>query len=102
MTTNQPVRDRAATYASPPRPAVYETDVNATITPTDRVRWAAILAGLFTVLAALVFFTVLGLALGLSTFDANNPRGFAIGAGIYGIISALISFALGGFIAAKT
>jgi hypothetical protein len=102
MTTNQPVRDRVATYATPPRPAVYETDVNTVITPTDRVRWAAILAGLFTVLAALVFFAVLGLALGLSSFDANNPRSFAIGAGIYGIISALISFALGGFIAAKT
>ncbi len=72
------------------------------ITPTDRVRWAPILAGLFTVLASLVFFTVLGLALGLETLDADNPRNFGIGAGIYGIIAGLVSFALGGFIAAKT
>ena len=50
----------------------------------------------------MVFFTVLGLALGLSSFDADNPRSFGIGAGIYGIISALIAFALGGFIAART
>jgi len=72
------------------------------ISPTDRVRWASILAGLFTVLASLVFFTVLGLALGLQSFDADNPQSFGIGAGIYGIIAALIAFALGGFMAAKT
>lgn len=95
-------RDRVPTRPPTPRPVVNEYDMNTTIVPTDRVRWAAILAGLFTVLAALVFFTVLGLALGLSTFDANNPRNFGIGAGIYGIISALIAFALGGFIAART
>jgi hypothetical protein len=95
-------RDRVSSRPPTPRPVVNEYDVNTTIVPTDRVRWAAILAGLFTVLAALVFFTVLGLALGLSTFDANNPRNFGIGAGIYGVVSALVAFALGGFIAART
>ncbi len=98
----EPILNRTAPRPPTPRPIVNEYDVNTTILPTDRVRWAAVLSGLFTVLAALVFFTVLGLALGLSTFDANNPRNFGIGAGIYGIASALIAFALGGFIAAKT
>ncbi len=68
----------------------------------DRVRWASVLAGLFTVMAALVFFTVLGIALGLSTFDADNPRSFGIGAGVYGLITAILSFGLGGFISART
>lgn len=76
-----------------------ETDVRL---PADRVRWAAILAGIFTVLAALIFFVVLGIALGLTAFDADNLRGLGIGAGLYGVVSALVAFALGGFIAAKT
>lgn len=102
MSVDQTFRDRTPARTLTPRPVVNEYDVNTTIMPTDRVRWASVLAGLFTVLAALVFFTVLGLALGLSSFDANNPRSFGIGAGIYGIASALIAFALGGFIAART
>jgi hypothetical protein len=46
--------------------------------------------------------TILGIALGLSTFDANQPNNFLAGAGIYGALTALISFALGGFMAART
>ncbi|MDX2137546.1 MAG: hypothetical protein SF123_05580 [Chloroflexota bacterium] len=70
--------------------------------PLDRVRWAAVLAGLFTVLATLAALTVLGIAIGLSTFDANASENFGIGAGIYGGISAIIAFLFGGFIAART
>lgn len=104
MAANPQSRNRttstpSTTYTSP---TVYDYDATMMITPTDRIRWAPILGGLFTVLATLIFFTVLGLALGLETFDANNPRNFGIGAGIYGIVAGLISFALGGFIAAKT
>jgi hypothetical protein len=76
-----------------------ETDIRL---PSDRVRWAAILAGIFTVLATLIVLLVLGIALGLTAYDADNMRGFGIGAGIFGVVSALIAFALGGFIAAKT
>lgn len=72
------------------------------IAPLDRVRWASVLAGLFTTLSSLVFFTVLGIAIGLSTFDANNPDNFGLGAGVYGAISALISFFLGGWMSART
>jgi hypothetical protein len=75
---------------------------SAVVAPLDRVRWSSILAGLFTVLATLIVMTVLGVAIGLSTFDANNPRNFGIGAGIYGAISALVAFFLGGFAAART
>ncbi|MBN8634489.1 MAG: hypothetical protein J0M07_04140 [Anaerolineae bacterium] len=99
----QPVnRTTTTTGTTYSRPTVYDYDATMMITPTDRVRWGPILAGLFTVLATLVFFTLLGLALGLETFNADDPRSFGIGAGIYGIIAGLISFALGGFIAAKT
>lgn len=104
MATNQQPVNRTTTASTTgyTRPTVYEYDTTAMITPTDRVRWGAILAGLFTVLATLVFFTVLGLALGFETFDPENTQSFGIGAGIYGIVAALVAFALGGFVAAKT
>jgi hypothetical protein len=72
------------------------------VSPMDRVRWTSILAGLFTMLATLTVLTVFGLALGLSTFDANQPQNFGIGAGIYGVISALVAFGLGGYMSART
>jgi hypothetical protein len=77
-------------------------DVDAVVTPTDRVRWAAVLAGLFAVLATLVVLTVLGLAIGLSTYDAQNTNAFNIGAGLWGAISALIAFFLGGMLAGRS
>jgi ABC-type multidrug transport system fused ATPase/permease subunit len=70
--------------------------------PVDRVRWSSVLAGLFTTLATLIVLAVLGIAIGLSTFDAQNLDNFGIGAGIYGAISAIIAFLLGGFISART
>ena len=91
MSTYPPVPETETTYSE-----------TRSLPLTDRVRWASIIAGLFTVLSMLVLFTVLGIALGLSSFDANNPRSFGIGAGVYGIVSALIAFAIGGFVAART
>ncbi|MBE2271206.1 MAG: hypothetical protein IAE80_23430 [Anaerolinea sp.] len=104
MATNQPNRTTTTSTTGYARPTVYDYDATMMITPTDRVRWAPILAGLFTVLASLIFFAVLGFALGLESYDPNaaNNQNFGFGAGIYGIIAGLISFALGGFIAAKT
>ncbi|MBZ0286248.1 MAG: hypothetical protein K8I30_01435, partial [Anaerolineae bacterium] len=78
-------------------------DVNtAVVTPTDQIRWASVLAGLFTVFATLIVLTVLGIAVGLSTYDADNTNAFGLGAGIWGAVSALIAFALGGFMAGRT
>jgi hypothetical protein len=97
----------AETYRSDVRPRtttnarVEDRDV-AVVSPVDRVRWSSVLAGLFTVLASLAVLTVFGIALRLSTFDANQPQNFGIGAGIYGIISALIAFGLGGYMSART
>jgi hypothetical protein len=70
--------------------------------PLDRVRWSSVLAGLFTALVSIIFLTVLGVAIGLSTVDVNNLDNFGFGAGIYGAIAAIISFALGGYMAART
>jgi MFS family permease len=69
----------------------------------DRVRWPAIIAGLFGTLSVLAVLMVLGTAIGLSAVDQNSDaRNFAIGAGIWGAISMLIAFAFGGWLAARS
>jgi hypothetical protein len=85
--------------SAPVRPVATEVAVN---TPVDRVRWTSVIAGFFTVLCTIVILTILGIAIGLSTVDPNNPRGFALGASIYGGAVALLAFFFGGWIAART
>jgi ABC-type multidrug transport system fused ATPase/permease subunit len=104
----------AETYrnANEPRVAARPADTSFTMVdehgkvsvaaPVDRVRWSSVLAGLFTTLATLIVLAVLGIAIGLSTFDAQNLDNFGIGAGIYGAVSAIIAFLFGGFISART
>lgn len=75
----------------------------AMVTPADRVRWGPIIAGLFAALTTLAVLSVLGLAIGLSAYDAGDTaRNFGIGAGIWGVISALVAFFLGGWLAARS
>lgn len=72
-------------------------------TPVDKVRWGAVIAGLFATLATLAVLSVLGLAIGLSTVDRYSDAGnFGIGAGIWGAISALLAFAVGGYVASHS
>jgi hypothetical protein len=69
----------------------------------DRVRWGPILAGLVCTLAALALLGTLGSAIGASAYDAgDSARNFGIGAGIWGIVSVLIAFAFGGWVAARS
>lgn len=81
-------------------PAVASATV---VTPTDRVRWGPIFAGLFAAMSALVVLSLLGLAIGLSSVDAGDrPANFGIGAGVWGAVSALVAFFFGGWMAART
>lgn len=78
-----------------------ETRTNV-VAPTDQIRWGPILAGLFTAISTLTVLSVLGLAIGLTAWDANDPaRTFGIAAGWWGGISSLIAFFVGGWIAAR-
>lgn len=85
---------------------ILQEEVGTRFTPerarvVDRVRWPAVVAGLFGTLSILAVLTVLGVAIGASAADAgDNPTNFGIGAGIWGLISGLIAFAAGGWIAA--
>lgn len=80
----------------------YETNM-AVVTPTDRVRWGPIWAGLFIALSTWAVLTVLGAAIGFSMYDAGDSgRAYGVGAAIWGAISAIVSFILGGWFAART
>jgi len=69
----------------------------------DRVRWGAILAGLVTALSTLVVLSVLGLAIGLTTYETGDRlSNFGMGAGIWGAISTIVAFVLGGWVAARS
>lgn len=80
---------------------IAHTEVEAEA-PKDLIRWGSVLGGLFAALATLIGLAVLGIAIGLSSFDAANvTSSFGIGAGIWGAISALLAFLVGGWVAGK-
>ena len=75
----------------------------------DRVRWGPILAGLATALTSLLLLSVLGLAVGLTAIDAERaaaeggiPFEAGVGTAIWGALSALIAFGLGGWVAGRS
>lgn len=73
------------------------------VTPTDRVRWGPILAGLFTALSTLALLGTLGVAVGASTYDyGDRASAFGTGAGWWAALSALVAFFVGGLIAGRT
>ncbi len=99
---NEAPRAQVGVYDTPGRTTAHADDINL-VKVADQVRWGPIMAGLFTALTTLAVLAVLGLAIGLSSYDANDPLGaFGIGAGIWGAISAIIAFALGGYMAGGT
>jgi len=74
-----------------------------TLAPFDRIRWGPIVAGLFGALTVMAVLGALGVAVGLSSVDAGErASSYGMGAGIWGIISALIAFFVGGWIASST
>lgn len=72
----------------------------------DRVRWGPIAAGLATALTSLLMLSLLGLAIGLTVVNAGDaaaqgaaPDGLGRNSAIWGAISGLIAFFLGGWVA---
>ncbi len=69
----------------------------------NRVQFGPIVAGVLTAIATLLILTVLGLAIGASALEPREVGdGVGTAAAIWGIVSALIAFFLGGWVAAKT
>jgi hypothetical protein len=75
----------------------------------DRVRWGPILAGVMTALTSLVLLSLLGLAIGLTTVNAGTvaaqggpPREVGQGAAIWGALTGIVAFLMGGYVAGRT
>lgn len=69
----------------------------------NRVQWGPILAGVITALVSFLLLTILGFALGASVLDPANTAGeIGAWAGVWGAISAVVAFVVGGWIASRS
>ena len=75
----------------------------------DRVRWGPIVAGFLTALTSLLLLSLLGLAIGLTAVNAGDaaaqggaPADAGRNSAIWGAISGILSFLLGGYVAGRT
>jgi hypothetical protein len=76
---------------------------------SDRVRSGPIVAGLLTALTALLLLSLLGLAIGLTTLNADTsaaqggpPADAGRNSAIWAAVAGIVSFLLGGYIAGRT
>jgi hypothetical protein len=74
--------------------------------PFARISWGAIFAGAIIALATQLVLTLIGTAVGLATLNpatGENPSGttLGIGAGVWLVISSLVSLFLGGYVAGR-
>ena len=64
--------------------------------------WGAIVAGVFIALSGLAILSTLGVAFGASVYGpGQDPRAWGIGSGVWAIISAILAFVTGGYVAAR-
>ena len=100
----------------PPSVAAYEQsgrhidgeDNRATQPPIGlRVRWSGVTSGFVMAVGTLLLLTALGLAIGISaigdprTADSQTASGLGIGASIWGAVTLLIAYFLGGLVSTR-
>jgi hypothetical protein len=75
----------------------------------DRVHWGPIVAGLLSALTTLLLLSLLGLAIGLTSFNAGTaaaqggpPPDAGRNSAIWAAIAGIVSFLLGGYVAGRT
>lgn len=68
----------------------------------NRVQWGPIVAGVLTAIVLFLLLTILGIALGASVLDPANTAGeIGTWAAVWGALTAIVSFLVGGWIAAR-
>lgn len=101
--------DRTPSSDLPVRPVapspvvVEETLATRPVLPVrNRVQWGPIVAGVLTAIVSFLLLTILGIALGASVLDPANTAGeIGTWAAVWGAITAIVSFLIGGWIAAR-
>lgn len=69
----------------------------------NRVQWGPIIAGVVAAIVSFLLLTILGIALGASVLDPANTAGeISQWAAVWGAITAVIAFFIGGWIAARS
>ena len=70
--------------------------------PFGRIRWLSVYAGLIAALAILAVMSVVGIATGAASYNPNGAAAtVGIGAGLWGVVSAIVAFLTGGWLAAR-
>jgi hypothetical protein len=89
------------TYAAP-APVLSHHD-EGILPVRNRVQWGPIVAGLVSALTIFILLTILGIGIGASVLDPNRPADDAgIWATIWGALTIIVAFFVGGWVAAKT
>lgn len=99
-----PAPDRPARPVAPPASVVVdETVVSRPLLPVrNRVQWGPVVAGVLAAIVMFLLLTILGIALGASVLDPANTAGeIGTWAAVWGAITAIVSFLIGGWIAAR-
>src|SRR5262245_33254065 len=107
-----PVSPESTAAAPPTEPIDYErvpeTGVRKVLAPelreVPRIRWGAVIAGLFFAIGTQLLLALLGVAVGLTAIEPGSAtpfQGLGLGAGVWMAISSLISLFVGGFAASK-
>lgn len=108
-----PGRDVGAEYGAAREPgvAIYSPAYTQPMGPATRpgllrrISWGAIFAGAVVAVAIQLVLITLGVAIGMSTVnpttEADPTSGLAVGAGIWWVVSGLISLFIGGWVAGR-
>ena len=102
MTTpNDPLRPQPVVRTTP---LVAEPVIGANVLSVrNRVQWGPIIAGVIAAIVVFLLLTILGIALGASVLDPANTAGqIGTWAAVWGAVTAIVAFFLGGWIAART
>jgi len=99
-----PAPDRPVRPVAPPATVVVdEALVARPVLPVrNRVQWGPVVAGVLAALVVFLLLTILGIALGASVLDPANTAGeIGTWAAVWGAITAIVAFVIGGWIAAR-
>ncbi|MDQ2652903.1 MAG: hypothetical protein M3Z20_07645 [Chloroflexota bacterium] len=99
-----PASDRPVRPVAPPATVVVdEALIPRHVLPVrNRVQWGPVVAGVLAAIVVFLLLTILGIALGASVLDPANTAGeIGTWAAVWGAITAIVSFLIGGWIAAR-